>query len=202
MTNDKKSKANALQEAKQVEKSIEEALQSVQTGESTKDMIVAGYLSLAMQHHSSIILLIENNLPSSAVALKRPLVEATYRGTWFALIAKNKQAEDFNAGDFTLKKTYKLAKDIDREIKGDSFHYVYEQNSPILHAMTHGGIEQISRQFSKDAKLVIPTFEDEELIEIINASNMNLLMMLLAFGVNIDDSEIMLFARKLILSYK
>ncbi len=191
---------DALEKAKGIKKSILENIMGVASGSKIKDMIVAGYLSLAIQHHSSIVLLIEKNLHSSAGALFRPLVEATYRGIWFALIASDKQIEDFNAKKLKLKRTHELAKDIDKKIEGKTFHYILKHNSPIMNGMTHGGIEQIWRQFSEKDRTIIPSFKDEELIELIHASSMNLSIMLLYFGMNIKNEELTSFARKLIVT--
>ncbi len=191
---------DALEKAKGIKKSILENIMGVASGSKIKDMIVAGYLSLAIQHHSSIVLLIKKNLHSSAGALFRPLVEATYRGIWFALIASDKQIEEFNAKKLKFKKTYELAEDIDGEIDGETFHNILKHNSPIMNGMTHGGIEQIWRQFSEKDRTIIPSFKDEELIELIHASSMNLSIMLLYFGMNIKNEELTSFARKLIVT--
>lgn len=206
--NNTKSKVDSIQEAKRIEESINEALAGVKTGKSTKDIIIAGYLSLAMQHHSSIILLIENNLSSSAAALGRPLLEACYRGTWFELVCDDEIAKKFNEGEYQLKLTYILAKEIDQYIEQDEtndvdtsiFHHIYEQNSSTLHGMTHGGMEQIGRQLSEDGETIISTFSDEALVELLISSNSLLAMTLLAFGKNIDDRTLISIARKLILT--
>lgn len=191
----------ALLEAKQVEESIGQALSDFTIGKSIKDKISAGYLSIAIQHHSSIINLVEKELPSSAAALLRPLLEACYRGIWFSWIANDNQANAFNKNDgsFELKQTYKLAKDIDRKIQSDTFHKIYEKNSTTLHGFTHGGIEQVTRQFSQDHMLVTPSFKEGELIEILVSSNANLAMALLAFAKNMDNQELEEIATKILL---
>ncbi|MEJ2437786.1 MAG: hypothetical protein P8Y35_07365 [Sulfurovaceae bacterium] len=193
--------SEALLESKHIQEIVGSAVGGTSVGETIKNKIVAGYLSIAMQHHSSIIFLIEKNLQSSAAALLRPLVEAFYRGAWFALVAKDSQAEAFNNSNdsFKLKNTYKLARDIDRQ-NGDNetFHIAYKRNSKVLHGFTHGGIEQITRQFNDDTSLVVPSFNDEELIEILINSNVNLAMILFVFAININNSKLKEIAEEII----
>lgn len=193
-------KLKALEEAVKVQTIIGSSVSEIEVDDNAKDLIVVGYLSLAIQHHSAIVQLIQSNLSSSASALYRPLIDAVYRGTWFALIATDTQCEQFSTGEFRLKQTYKLAKDIDRVIESDTFHSIYERNSTALHGYTHGGLEQIGRQFDKEKGIIISSFSDEELIELLQGANVNLAMMLLAFAYNRKSEALELNAKKIILS--
>jgi hypothetical protein len=190
-----------LQKAKDTKQTIEQLLSGIKTGTMTKDLIVASYLALAKQHHSSIILLIENNLYSSAVALSRPLLEACYRGTWVELIADEDECENINTPeyDWNKRKTWQLAKEVDNVLDDKVFHSVYERNIKALNGFTHGGLEQISRQINNKSHIMQPTFKDEELIELLNSSNGHLAMTLLAFAVNINNTDLANISKKLIL---
>ncbi len=178
-----------INESKENQILIKNAL-SGRKSDGKRKKVVAGFLSLSMQHHYSISLLVENKLYSSAFALLRPLFDAVYRGTWISLIATDDEIDNFSTNEnFKIKPTQKLAKDIDKKINATVFHDVYEQNSSLLHGMTHGGIEQIGHQFDKDGDTIQTTFDDESLFALLYSSNMNLGMILLAFG-NVENDEL------------
>jgi hypothetical protein len=187
-----------IEESKENQILIKNAL-SGRKSEGKRKKVVAGFLSLSMQHHHSISLLVENKLYSSAFALLRPLFDAVYRGTWISLAASDDEIENFSIDkDFEFKNTYKLAKDIDKKINVTTFHDVYKQNSPLLHGMTHGGIEQIGRQFDKDGDTIQTTFDNEALFALLNSSNVSLGMILLAFGDVEEDELLINLAHKII----
>ena len=187
-----------IEESKENQILIKNAL-SGRKSEGKRKKVVAGFLSLSMQHHCSISLLVENKLYSSAFALLRPLFDAVYRGTWISLVATDDEIDNFSTNkNFKFKHTYKLAKDIDKKINSTTFHDVYEQNSPLLHGMTHGGIEQIGRQFDKDGDTIQTTFDNEALFALLNSSNVNLGMILLASGDVEKDELLINLAHKII----
>lgn len=191
----------ALQKAKNIKQTVELSLDGIQTGTTIKDLIVASYLALARQHHSSIILLIENNLQSSAAALSRSLLEACYRGTWVQLIASDDECDKINTPkyDWNKRKTWQLAKEVDDVLHDKVFHNIYERNIKTLNGFTHGGLEQISRQINSEYKIMQPTFTDEELIELLVSSNGQLTMTLLAFALNINNTDLANIAKNLIM---
>lgn len=158
--------------------------------DNTREKVVAGYLSLAIQHHSSIILLVERNVYSSAFALLRPLFESVYRGIWFSIVSNNDELEKFcKKINYTFKSTKTLAKEIDEKEGTDAFFTVCENNLKFLHGMTHGGIEQISRQFDKNG-FVLVTFTNEELVSLLNNTNVLISMLLIAYDKFQDDNTL------------
>ena len=64
--------------------------------------------------------------------------------------------------------------------------------------MTHGGIEQIGRQFDKDGDTIQTTFDNEALFALLNSSNVSLGMILLAFGDVEEDELLINLAHKII----
>jgi hypothetical protein len=195
----------AIKRSKDTKHIIEQAISGVISRGSTKDLIVAAYLSLAMQHHSAIIVLIENQIPSSAAALARPILEACYRGNWVAVLADIEECEKINSIDYKWSQTWDIAKQVDEYLMEQNtlipfkiFHTIYEKNAPALNGFTHGGIQQLSRQFSEDGTQITPTFRDTELVELLNSSNTHLAMTLLAFAFNEDKHELAQLAQTLI----
>lgn len=196
----------AIIKAKDTKHIVEQAIGGITCGSSIKDKIVAAYLSLARQHHSSIIILIENKEPSSAAALARPILEACYRGNWVAVLADSEECDKINTIEYKWKQTWDIAKQVDEYLMKQNtlipskiFHSIYKQNAPILNGFTHGGIEQLSRQFSKDGTQIIPTFDDMELVELLNSSNTHLAMTMLAFAFNEDNHQLAQIAQKVII---
>src|ERR1700760_4765221 len=67
--------------------------------------IVFRFLSICIQHHDTIILLIEQERnPSSAAALLRPLSDVMHRGTWVATCATPEQIKEIAAKTFDFSK--------------------------------------------------------------------------------------------------
>lgn len=189
----------AIAEAKKAEHTVGQALSGFTVNDILKEKIVAGYMSIAMYHHRSIILLIEQQLHSSASALARPLLEACYRGTWVSLIADDEISEKINSSTYTFKPTWEVAKEIDSVIGDEVFYTVFNLNKDVLNGMTHGGIELIARQFDKDGSAITSSFSDEELIELLQSSNSHLGMTLLGFSYNLKNDKLMALAKKLII---
>jgi len=120
-------------------------------------------------------------------------------GTWLTLAATDEEVENFSSDDgFKFKPTYKLAKAIDMKVEGSTFHDVYEENSSLLHGMTHGGIEQIGKQFTDDGTIIQPTFEDTDLVTSLNCANANIGMILLSYSIFQNDKNLTKLAKDII----
>ncbi len=153
-----------------------------------RERIVAGYLSLSLEHFNSILQLTEMKMYSSAFALLRPLFDSVYRAIWFNLVASDDELKQFSTdSNYKFKETWKLAEEIDKKEEIDIFHKVCKKNLNLLHDMTHGGINQISRQFSEDGRFVSTTYSDNEIIALLNGANGLLAMILITYNDFQDD---------------
>ncbi len=56
--------------------------------------------------------------------------------------------------------------------------------------MTHGGIHQISMQFSEDGKFVGATFSDKEIIELLNSAKGLISMIVITYN-NFQDDDLL-----------
>lgn len=185
-----------IKQSKEIATKVQSVLEGKETGKSTKDLIIAAFLSLTCEHHIAIVTLIEKGIPSSAAALARPILEATYRGTWLVIVANEKDAKKINKPNYKWNSLWNLSKEIDKVIgtvtidgkQMKTFYSILKRNLISLHGYTHGGLQQLSRQFNKNK--VQPTFTDEELYELLLSSDGHLGMMLLAFGDNVNDQDI------------
>ncbi|RXJ58176.1 DUF6988 family protein [Candidatus Marinarcus aquaticus] len=187
-----------IETSKQIEDEITHVLAG-RTCNSERESIVAGYLSLVQQHHKAIRVLIANGLYSSAFALGRPMLEALYRGTWLGVAATDDEVEAFNRNkEFSFKSQYILAKAIDEVIGDDTFYTVLEENATLLNSMTHGGMEQIGRQFNETGNVIESSFKEEELFELLSNAHANMGMMLLTFNIFQQDLALESLAKQLL----
>jgi hypothetical protein len=63
------------------------------------NVTVIGFISVLIAHQESVLLLIMNNMPGSAFALARAIVEGAYRGAWLNLPATDDELKKFNQQD-------------------------------------------------------------------------------------------------------
>ena len=156
-----------------------------------RERIVAGFLNLSLAHFNSILQLIEMKMYSSAFALLRPLFDSAYRAIWFNLIASDDELKKFSTDTtYKVKETWKLAKEIDKKEGSDTFHKVCDKNLNLLHDMTHGGINQIARQFSEDGRFVCTTFSEDEIIALLNGAKGLISMILITYN-NFQDDDLL-----------
>ena len=99
---------------------------------------------LVIEHGQATILLIDNELYGSALALQRPMFEAIVRGVWLRYSATNKEVDKAAAGRFPDTE----------EMASNSLQLNDKKNTPPLKDIkdiwwnrfcgyTHGGLEQI-----------------------------------------------------------
>jgi hypothetical protein len=116
--------------------------------------------STVIEHHRSIILLIERNLFSSACTLMRPLFEAYVKGEWFSHCAEEK---DFNAlRKDNFQKTFGLMiTEIDKN-KGSKLSVPKGHYWGTLNSFTHSGAALLSRKYNEDS---ITNNHDDKLLK-------------------------------------
>jgi len=125
-----------------------------------KFFIPSLFHSTVIEHHRSVVLLIERKLFSSACTLMRPLFEAYVKGVWFSSCATVK---DFNAlRKDKFQKTFGLMiTEIDEKNKSKlsvpKGHYWKTLNS-----FTHSGAALLGRKYTEDS---ITNNHDEELLK-------------------------------------
>ena len=145
-----------------------------------KSLILLAYHSIVAEHHKAIHLLIQNNLYGSAFALVRAMYEPLYRAQWVNKCATEEQIKKIIKGKDAFPKMYKIVKDIDSAYGTGDFWQMIKRNSwSPMNDYTHTGIRQISRRFKEDE--VSPNYDSGELIEVLNNTNMALLLMALFF---------------------
>ncbi len=105
----------------------------------------------ALEHHVGITILLENQIPSPAMALLRPLYEASVRGTWIHSCATDTEIETFKSGS----EPPPIRNLIEALEKTEAFDLAvlsgaHGKNWPTLCGLTHTGIQQVLLCISED----------------------------------------------------
>lgn len=197
---------DVYKEIQKVSNEIDKDLAMKESRGAIKDSIVVALVSIARQHYLTIFTLVQNyNYHSSAFALVRPLIDATYRAIWLMKVATDNQVERIHNGKSDFSSTMILSKKIDskfQELKEtedkvfDIFHSRYYANSRILHDMTHGGAVLINKQL-KNA-LIYPSFEEEDFKALLEEARINYGLLLLIYGHFNENEELVLSSQRLL----
>lgn len=168
--------------------------------DDTKAMLMAGLLSLAREHYSSILHLLNKGLHGSASALARPLYEAQIRLTWLSLCSTDEEIQQLNDGIKQFHGITKLSKAIDNALQANTFYDVLKNNEDALHDYTHGGMRQIARRFNEEG-FIEASFHDDELVDLIKVSGMTLSMACMGFFAGVNDEAKVLQAKDFVLNF-
>ena len=165
-----------------------------------KNLILLGYHSIMVEHHDSIHLLIQNKLYGSAFALVRAFYEPLYRALWVNACAKDNQISKIMKGKDAFPKMKEMVEQIDNAYRTDDFWQRIKNNSwSAMNDYTHAGIRQLSRRFVEDE--VAPNYHLGEVIEVLDGTNMALLLMALFFFNVYKKTEEIKVIRQMIMKY-
>lgn len=170
---------NELKLAEGVITEIKSAITPLKYPDDEWSTTVAAFIDQAFEHHAAIILLIRSSLFGSAFALLRPLVEIVFRGVWIAACATDTEIKRFREKDEIDHSFGEMAKAIDAACGIDYFHNLKQKSWDALNSYTHTGILQLGRRFTVDK--LIPSYKDEEKIEVIRTGTTMLLLIVRPF---------------------
>lgn len=120
-----------------------------------KGAVTMGFLNLALEHHSAILLLVSGNHYCSAAALLRPQFEAFIRGVWI-YHCKNDESEIKKI--YASKKGFKNVKGCVEEIinfepyKNGDLSAFTDSFIDTMHNLTHGGNLQVAAKTANYSK--------------------------------------------------
>jgi hypothetical protein len=140
---------------------------------------VAAFIDQALEHHAAITVLIRSGMFGSAFALLRSLVEITFRGAWIATCATDAEIKRFREKDEIDHSFGNMAKAIDVACGINCFHDLKNRTWDALNSYTHTGILQLGRRFT--GHKLIPSYKDEEKIEVIRTGTTMLLLLVRPF---------------------
>lgn len=130
-----------------------------------KNSLYIPLFATSIEHSLSIHVLDKQELPVSAFALARPMVESYLRAMWVKYCLR---ADQIQVGGEQLhfpKRLEALLQEVDRAVlEDDRFRGFKSSIEPLItnmHDFTHGGIQSIVRQYGDDGNLTSPRSREE-----------------------------------------
>lgn len=131
--------------------------------------VSSALFSLALDHHVALVLLLRNDMRSSAFALLRAIFDAVWRGAWAAYEASESKLDDFFSGRYDPKPVSVIRLLEERHGLAPVLSRIYAQGWSTMSAFTHGGSLQVQRWIG-DA-VIEPRHSDAELCEVLDTAN-------------------------------
>jgi hypothetical protein len=163
-----------------------------------KSRLLTAYFNLAIDFQKGIHFLISKNCCPSASALVRPLSDTYYRFLWVDKCAGEMDIERItNNPDYRFPAIVKMLSALDKAFGSN----VFKDNIILtawnaMHGYTHPGLHQLGRQLLDNGD-VGTNFTDDEKSEILESSNMIILLMAFFFSMSFDmKAEAERFAQK------
>lgn len=114
-----------------------------------RTVTVIGFISIVIEHHEAVLLLIMREMVGSAFALGRPVVEGMYRGLWLNICATDAEVQRFIDRDEIRLTFGEIAAAIDpAHNTGDFFQDFKRRSWDALNSYTHSGMMQLGRRFT------------------------------------------------------
>jgi hypothetical protein len=168
----------ALIKSRDLDSWIDGSLRGVEVAGNHRYRIPGQLFDLAIEHHASVIELVESRLYASGFALVRCAFECFVRGAWLHHCATDDEFQTFIDQDRVPRMSPMIeALEQKDEFAGGFLSKWREDGWKAMNGYTHGGIHQISRRMQ--GEYIEPAFEDDALLEIIRFTGA---MALLALG--------------------
>lgn len=151
--------------------------------------VCAGLLHIALNHHHGIVVLISNELPSSAAALMRVIVETYVKAVWLRLCSSERQfkrflkdKEDTSFGD--------MVREIEKreEFNQGVLSRFKERFWRVLNSYTHSGMHQIVRHLKEGG--VETNFSDDEMLEMLQTCDLFCILATMQIANLTNDAEL------------
>ena len=181
--------AEVLKKSQAIHNFMENLLREFQFDSSSKNDILAAYFDIVMEHHQSIILLINHNLNGSASSLVRPLYEIYMRFLYVCTLDSKDDIQKIATDKFRFPTIHDMTTAIDEayDTRENFFENLKNNVWGTMNGYVHSGIHQLSRRFKDD--LVQQNYSEEEKIEILKSVNMQLMLMGIVFFKFLDDTS-------------
>ncbi len=167
----------------------------------TKKVLLMAYVDIALEHHEAIHVLIKSKLYGSAFALTRSLFETTFRALWINKCATQDEIEEVASRDEAkFPSVADMVAFIDQSYSTDNFFTSIKSASwaPMC-SYTHSGLLQITRRFSGNE--VKPNYRDAEIVEVLNATNVAIILLSRMFFVSMGCQHEAVAVEKMMAEY-
>jgi hypothetical protein len=129
------------------------------------------YWNILFEHHQGLLLLLENDLPVPAFALLRVLQEAFFR-SFLVMFGSERQVAAIKDGTYQTD-FEAVGRQIDAKLSSGPMVQIRTQTTiRALHGFTHGGPQQLTRQFRKGSNGldIISNYSAAEVCGLVNES--------------------------------
>ncbi|EMV9370594.1 DUF6988 family protein [Vibrio parahaemolyticus] len=153
--------------------------------------ISAALLNIAIEHHQSVIVLVERKLYSSAFALARSMFESTIRGLWINNCANEQDVDEMLSKD-RFKNFGQLICELEAMNCYSSGVLSRTKKSvwALFNSFTHSGYQQISRQFSGNE--IISNFSSDEVNSLLSHTGALALLATIEIASIMNNEPLML----------
>ena len=164
----------SLADALELKQELERRLVGLRFENKPRQRVAYACYSIAREHYSAILLLLQQDPPSyaTAFALLRPALEATLRalrGEWIAECASDEHIKSFALGGKRQLDMSSLVAALQKNSSSDNMHSVlYKDLWPIVSAYTHTYEYQLQHWISLDPP--IPNYAPEQVAWLLNAA--------------------------------
>jgi len=144
--------------------------------------LLAAFLSTAIEHADSILLLLETGRNTgSAFALVRSLVESAYRGQWMYFLSDDEAIKKICSQSKDVYPYFSImATQLEEFHKTSGLFTVNDFEWKTLNGLTHTGLAQIARRFDKQGN-IRPTYTEDEIADMIRLVIRQLLHLSITF---------------------
>jgi hypothetical protein len=164
---------------------------------NTKNLVLAAYVDIALEHHKAIWQLHKSGLNGSALAMVRLVWDPYLRALWINKVATEQHIEQASRDEFQfppmrqmredIKQAYGDVSDPEQMEKLDEFLQRVKEAWEAMCSYTHSGGLQIGRRFTFDE--VKPKYSEGEIAEALNVVTVALMLLLQMFFVSMACYE-------------
>ena len=161
---------------------------------------VEGSLSVALEHHEAISLLIKRQLNGSAFALVRPMVETVVRAHWINAVASDEQVAQARRDDKNaFPSMSKMSEAVDKVYGATELFRQFTSAWDAMCSYTHSGARQIALRFTGTE--LKPRYCEGAKVEVLHHTNVALLFLAGMFFVSTGHQPEAAETRTLLLDY-
>jgi hypothetical protein len=154
-----------------------------------RGFLFVSFVSLCMSHHKAVMLLVaDDEISGSALALARPLVEAVCRGMFVGYEADDTQLEAIENGAEPYPPFKQLVVVLDKRLGVPGFFSQYIETWKSLNDLGHGGQFQLSTRVDENG-FVGAFHSEQDLCNLLRGSTSALMRIATAFLGNLKSPE-------------
>ncbi len=159
---------DSLKDSYEIAECFDNSLNGITFERNDKNIISSSFFSLSLEHHRSVIVLVEQQLYGSASALLRSLFEAYVKGMWFYHCAKEIDFNNIKKDKFK-KQFNNIIKDLEKIKKAKGLSKQKTDNWSGLNSLTHSGLLQINKR--SDENSIISNYDNGFILETLLFAN-------------------------------